>query len=85
MLTKTIALNMHPPPQAASHVTLTAFSQFGKQYLLEYVNKGHSFGHILTRNHSVSRGSIWFVPQVTVAEFNVQCGCDKSGIFKILF
>jgi hypothetical protein len=28
-----------PPPQAASHVTLTAFAQFGKQYLLEYVKK----------------------------------------------
>jgi hypothetical protein len=62
------------------HVTLTAFSQFGK-----HVNKGHSFGHILTRNQAVSRCSIWFVPQVTVAEFNIQGGCDKSGIFKILF
>jgi hypothetical protein len=49
------------------------------------LKKGHSFGHILTRKQAVSRGSIWFVPQVTVAEFNIQGGCDKFGIFKILF
>jgi hypothetical protein len=45
-----------------------------------YLRKHHVIGHILTRNQAVSRGSVWFVPQVTVAEFNVQGGCDKSGI-----